>query len=409
MNSFSSFAAPFVWACSAIAAVSFVVGTEGSRGPARRVGALVLFLAALVLVLHLALPQWLPVGSAIVHPDGTTEDPRVVGTLLLGIAALLSLVPLWRRLAPTPAAALSQALPGIMAAGLFGAVASFARLSQPMAIAGLGVGAFGFATAIVLTLAALRRGFAPAAAFQALATHLIVVAAMLSLHGARATGVSVDEGGAIDTLGHRVVLARVDAPRGDQRVLDFALVAARDSTHLRAELRGAAGSVAQSFAAAQILSGPVIVPIALEERRPRAHDLDWVDRNTPLTLGGSTLKLAGFRFVKADTIRLYADLDVTTGGVTQRISPGMYATPKGEIPFAAEAPGLGPIAVARIDADHGRAGLVLPRMSETGLTRVANIDLRLRPALPVAWLGLALALMAMVFALTVRDDAKSRA
>lgn len=404
MNAITSLMPESVWACAALAAILFVLAARSSRGPFRFVGGLLLLAGATALLLQLAWPQLLPQGSAVIHPDGTTDDPRVLGTLLLGAATLFSLLPEWRRAAHTPAAALGQAIPGILAGGVFGAVASFVHLTQPMALAGIALGAFAGTSALVLAIGSIRRGQAPVALLQALGTAAIVVAAMLSLHGARATGVIVPEGSAIDTLGMRVALTRVEAPRADLRVLDMALVSGSDSTRLRGELRGKAGSLVQSIAGGSRWSGPVIVPIGLEERRQRPHDIQWISRSAPLVTGSTTIRLAGFRFVQGDTIRLYADLDVTTPEGTAHISPGMFVSSKGEVPFAAEAPGIGPVAVARIDADQGRVGIVLSQMSEAVSSRVASLDVRLRPALPVAWVGLALALLGFLFSLTVRSE-----
>jgi hypothetical protein len=236
-----------------------------------------------------------------------------------------------------------------------------------------------------------------------------VAAGMLSLHGARTGGVDVAEGGAVDTLGRRLYLARVDSPSGTLRVLHVVVYGKRDSLQLRPELRGAIGKDVLSVADARLFSGPIVVPIQLEERRSRAHEIQWLDRSKPLHAGNASIALTGFRFVKGDTIRMYADLDVTTPAGRQTVSPGVYATSHGETPFAAEARGFGPIAVAGIDADHGRVGIMLPKLSETNVTRVAVIGLRLRPALPLAWAAAAVALLAMAFGLAVRPAGKPRA
>lgn len=118
--------------------------------------------------------------------------------------------------------------------------------------------------------------------------------------------------------------------------------------------------------------------------------------------------LTGFRFVPGDTIRMYADLDVTTATGTERVSPGVYASSKGEIPFAAQATGFGPIALAGIDADRGRVGLMLPALSDAPVMRTASVDLRMRPALPVAWAGAVLALLAFVFSVLAPGTARPR-
>ncbi len=408
MKPLADLVAPVVWTCSGLAALSFLAAAGGSRRALRAVGAAALLLGALVLVAALAHPALLPFRSAIVHPDGSTEDPRVPATLLLAAAGLLALVPAWVSLRPRPMESLGLAIPGIVLAGLLGAVANFAGLRQPMGIAGVALGALAAATGLVLAVRARAGGHAPLA-LQAAATGLLAIAGTLTLHGARTGGFTVAEGAAADTLGRRVVFAGAEAPSPTLRVLRVTLYGGgRDSLALRPRLRGAAGTTVVPVADARLISGPIVVPVALEERRTRPHDVQWLDRTSPLRSGDASIRLAGFRFVKGDTIRLYADLDVTLPAGVQRVSPGVCATPKGEIPFAAEARGYGPIAVAGIDADHGRVGLMLPRMSEAGLTRVATLDVRLRPALPVAWLGATLALLAFLFGLAARPAAPAR-
>jgi hypothetical protein len=342
-----------------------------------------------------------------VHPDGSTDDPRVLSALLLGAAALLALLPAWRSLRLPMVGALSLALPGILLAGVIGSVTSFAAVRSPMALAAVTLGAFAAATALVLAVRA-RGGAHSGLALQAFATGLLVVAGTMSLHGARTGRLVLAERAAVDTLGQHLEFTGVDAPSSTLRGLHITLRGTRDTLQLRPQLRGALGKNVQSVADAHLVSGPIVVPIALEERRPRAHDVQWADRTTPLAVGVASIRLAGFRFVKGDTIRMYADLDVTTPAGTERVSPGVYATGQGEIPFAAEARGLGPIAVAGIDADHGRVGLMLPQLSEANVSRAAALDMRLRPALPVAWAGAVLALLAFVFSLAARPGTPAR-
>jgi hypothetical protein len=408
MNSLSNLIGPATWALAGLATLLSLAGIPADRRALRLPGRVVLLLATICLIAPLAHPQLLPAGSAVFHPDGGTDDPRVVSALLVGVAAIASLLPAWASLGLTAMGWLSLALPGIVLAGLLGAVASFAGLHQPMALAGVAIGAFGGGTAIMLAVRAVRAEGGAAASLQALATCLLVVAGMLSLHGVRARTLKIVEGAAVDTLGQRVAFTRVDAPRSDLRVLHFVLFTASDSALASPELRGPLGREVQSVAAGSFFSGPVLVPIALEERRAKAHDITWLAKGTPLQAGNASIVLTGFRFVPGDTIRMYADLDVTTASGTERVSPGVYASSKGETPFAAQARGFGPIALAGIDADHGRVGLMLPTLSDAPVMRTAAIDLRMRPALPVAWAGAALALLAFVFSLLAPGTARPR-
>ena len=407
MNALTDLAAPIIWTCSGLAALLFVTCTDDRRKAGRTLGAFALLLGTTVLVLALAHPHLLPLRSAVVHRDGSTDDPRVLASLLVATAALLALVPSWNALRLNLMTSIGLLLPGIVLAGLAGAVASFAGLRQPMAIAGIALGALAGLTALALAVRTRSQGHAPLA-LQAFATSLLAVAAMLSLHGARLGAVAIPEGGAVDTLGQRMYFAGVEAPSPELRVLRVTLYRTGDSLAMRPELRGPKRSNVLSVADARLWSGPIVVPISLEERRAKAHDVQWADRTTPLRAGTASIRLAGFRFVKGDTIRMFADLDVTTPAGTERVSPGVFATAHGETPFAVMARGFGPIAIAGIDADHGRVGLILPQLSEANVSRVATLDLRLRPALPVAWGGAILALLAFVLGLVAPAPSRLR-
>jgi hypothetical protein len=390
---------PAIWTLFALAALALLAGADEKRRGLRLAGCGLLMAGSLALLATLAVPALLPLRSAVVHPGGSSDDPRMLSALFAGIAALAALLPAWRSLRLPILGSVGAAIPGIALGGLMGAVAYFEGLHLPLGFVGIALGGFVMASAISLAFRAARQPGALAAMLLAFGLGAFVAAGMLTLHGARSGGVAIAEGAAVDTLGQRLYLARVDAPSPTLRVLHVVLYGRRDSLQLRPELRGAKGRDVLSVADAGLFSGPIVVPIQLEERRARAHDIQWVGRTTPLHDGDVTIALVGFRFVKGDTIRMFADLEVTTPAGKQAVSPGVFATQRGEVPFAAEARGLGQIAVAGIDADHGRVGLILPQLSDKNVERVATLDLRLRPALPFAWAGAALALLGFVLGL----------
>lgn len=390
---------PAIWTLLGATTLLFLAALDEKRRGLQRVGSLLLLIGTSLLLAMLAVPSLLPARSALIHPGGSSDDPRLLSALLAGIAGLAALMPTWRSLRLPVLGNVGAAIPGLALAGLFGAVAYFEGLHLPLGLAGIGLGGFVIATAISFAFRAARQPGALAAMVFAIGVGVFVAAGMLSLHGARVGSVTLAEGTAVDTLGRRLYLARVDAPTATLRVLHVVLYGQRDSLQLNPELRGAVGKDVLSVADARVFSGPIVVPIQLEERNARAHEVQWADKTTPLHAGNASISLVGFRFVKGDTIRMYADLDVTTPAGRQRVSPGVFATRHGETPFAAEASGFGPIAVAKIDADNGRVGLMLPQLAEGKLTRVAALDLRLRPALPFAWAGAALALVGFLLAL----------
>jgi hypothetical protein len=74
----------------------------------------------------------------------------------------------------------------------------------------------------------------------------------------------------------------------------------------------------------------------------------------------------------------------------------MFAKAQFTTPFPAISRALGPIAVGKIDADNGRIAILLPTPSESAVRRTALISLHTRPALPIAWLGGALAVLGLL-------------
>lgn len=401
METLSNLFAPATWGCLALAAAALLAGAAPGRTPLRNAGRVLLVLAALLLVVALAHPLLLPLASAITHPDGSTDDPRVLSALFLAIASLLALVPAWRDQNIGPRDAAGVVLPGIIVAGALGAVAYFAGLRQPLALTGIVAGALGAISALVLAFRGLRAKANPAALVLAFATSLLAMTAMASLHGARSGALAMPEGAAVDTLGYRLYVGRIEAPDEKLRRIGAVLYwGEHDSTALAPELKSKKGHEMASLAAGRMIDGPVLVPISLDEQRPKAHDVTWIGKSDSLLCGGCTIRLAGFRFAKGDTIRFFADLDVMGPTGTQRVSPGMafLGGGKDKQPFAGNARDLGPILVVGVDADHGRAALILPKLSENNVHRIATLELRLRPLLPMAWGAALLAVIALLLA-----------
>jgi hypothetical protein len=389
---------PAIWCITALAAIALLASAGEARRSLRPAARALLLLAAVALLAGIAHPLLLPLRSAVTHADGSTDDPRVLSALLVGVAALAALAPAWRALRLAPMAAVGAVLPGLALAGLAGVIASFAGLRQPLALAGLALGAFGVATSVVLAIRARMAPAQPATALQVLGTSLLVIAAMLSLHGARTGALDLGEGAAADTLGLHVALVKVEVPSDRLRVFTMVVFDGRDSLTLRPRLEGARSGDVRSIADARWLAGPIAVPISLRERRANAHGVRWLDKGQSIDAGNASIRFKGFRIEQTDSIRMFADLEVTTAAGTNIVSPGVVATQHGELPFAAQARGFGPIAVAGIQADAGRVGLMLPQLAGEGVQRIALVDVRLRPALPLAWFGALLALLGFAFA-----------
>jgi hypothetical protein len=391
---------PATAACLALAAVSFVLAAVTGRRGLRVTGLLLLLAGAAALVAAVALPALLPSRSGVLNADGSTDDPRVLSALVAGLAALAATLPAWRALRLRPATLVGVALPGLAIAGLLGSVVHFAGLRSPIGLGAITVGGLALGAALAL----LPRAPRPlgAALAQAAATALVAVTVAIALHGARATGIELGEGAPVDTLGLRVSLAGVDATAPDARAVSVDLAGPGGAVRLQPALRRAAGEDWRSVADARPFGGPLVLPLKLREQRAHAHEITWIARGDTLRLGDVSVRFTGFRIEQTDSIRMYADLVVDMPGGIRRAAPGVIATPEGQIPFAAEVEGFGRVAVARLDPDHHRAGLVLPQPAAAEKHYVALVDVRQRPALRWAWGSLAVALAAAVAALALR-------
>ncbi len=399
---------PLTWALFALAAIFLAVGAGESRRGPRRIGSLFLILGAGVLLASIAFPSLLPLRSAIVHRDGSSEDPRVLSALIAAVAACVALLPAWSALRLAPLGAIGALLPGVTLAGLLGAVTFFTRVRAPMALAGVALGGLVLGTAITLAFRASRRpGQMPLLA-QACAMGAFAVCVMLALTGPRATAIGITEDTPADTLGHHLALAKVEQADSAHVVMHVRVAAGRDTVPMQVQLVGVPGRELESIADARPFSGPVLVPLAMQLRRQNPHELQWLKKKESLEAPGATVTFVGFRIEQTDSIRMYADLEVKTAAGIEKVSPGMIATATGELPFAATAKGFGPIAAAAFDADNGRVGLMLPQLANASTAHVVMLDLRTRPALPIAWLALALAFVAFLGGLAPVRETRRR-
>lgn len=394
---------PLVWGLALLAAAAALFAASRPGREPRLTTSALLALAALVLLAAVAVAQWFPPQALVLNPDGSSGDPRAVSAILLGAAAVVALVPLLRSQELPATGLVGLLLPGVAVGGVVAAVCYFIGLRAPVAIAGLVLASVAFATGLLL-FARLRASGPGWLALQVGATGLLLAAATVSLHGARLDSLRLDEGAAVDTLGCRVVLSSVKAPNDSLRTIEYAVLRGGKAATVRARIEGRAGTETRSVVGGGLFGGMLVAPLALDESEPRPHDLVWVLRGDSVTAGASTVKFVGFRMVPGDTVRMLADLDVTTGGRTERVSPGMYATAEGTTPFPAMAEGLGPVLVGKVDADNGRIALMLPTPSSSGVRRSVIANLHTRPMLEWAWAGGALVAVAFVLGLAARRE-----
>ncbi len=324
------------------------------------------------------------------------EDPRLPGALAVAIASMAALPGL---LGTTRLSKVTVIAPGAMLATV--AIAAIALLGlhdgYPLSIVGLG--AFALGTVITTALRADRSSRVRAAVAGGAA--IVAASVAVALLGARSDEVDLRPGATGAALGYTLALreAKEIAPRGHALVIEVQRASRLREVTPRIGRRVDGRPDLRS--AGDWYSGPVVAPVSFRLSRGAAHPTLWLARGDSVRIGDALVRFQRFRMVNGDTIRVLADLSVTRGGETRTLSPGMYATREGSRPFAVDLPGVGPVAVARMDADGGRVALVVPQGPNPPGEPMATVRMQLRPGLPVGWAGMGLVLIAMIAALAM--------
>jgi hypothetical protein len=336
---------------------------------------------------------------AAIANGSTRVDPRVFSALGVALAVLLSAPALLASLGDRRPRLVSALTPGIVLAVLITAGAAFLGLRAGTVLVTAALGSLGFGLALGLALRARpRTGRDALHAWLATAAALTAVAVTLAAYGARSDPVELKDGASAETLGGTLVYhGETPMPNGRKR-LSVSLAGRRLVAALWNDARGVHG-----LGAGDWLGGPVVVPIGVREQHAPGHPVEWLKSGDTLAIPGGSVRFDGFRIEGRDTIRIFADLTVTRGTVVDRVSPGVIATRHGEEPFAAELAGVGQVAVAAIDADQKRVGLIMPRARETPVSSTAAFLVRRRPTLIVAWVGAVLAIASLAAAIATRS------
>ena len=325
-------------------------------------------------------------------------DPRLVASLALALAVDLACVPLIGLLAAAGASLVSTLAVGAAGATMVTAAVAFAGLRGNLPVSSVALAGFGATVALVGIVRLPRAAGGRLGATLALGMAGIAIASALTFCGARSEIVQVPSGGSVDTLGYSLSYRgrRQVSPRETR--LDVTLLRGRERIETHPGLvRDAAGQVSPDPSGGAF-SGPIVIAVGVHDARPDPHPIVWLAKGDSIAIAGSVIRFDRFRIQGGDTVRIYADLSVTRGGTTEVVSPGVTATAHGEEPFPTDVAGLGKVMVAGIDADHGRVALLIPGAAAVGPT-VASLSLGLRPALPLAWAGLALSTIALLTAI----------
>jgi len=326
-------------------------------------------------------------------------DPRVWAALALGLVVLAALPGLAGGLGAARPGVVSILTPGAVMAMLVTASAAFLGLRATPVLTVTALGAFVFGVALALAIRGLGTGGATAwRALAASGAGLVSVAVTLAVYGAKSEPIEIEQGAAADALGVTLAYHGGTAIDASRRRLAVTLKDARGAHELAPELWSGSDGTMHGVGAGDWFGGPVVVPIGLREEQPGGHDVTWIKKGEATEVPGGAMRFDGFRIEGRDTIRMYADLTVTRGKVVDHIAPWIVAGQHGHghEPVAADVPGFGAAAIAAIDADNKRVGLMMPHGAQPPRSSTAAFLIRTRPTLVAAWAGVVLALVAAV-------------
>lgn len=396
-----------VVALSALSSVASLLPAPGGRNGLKSFAHVVLFLAAAAFVVSLAHPALLPPSSIAMQANGSSQDPRIVGAVALALAAYLAVLPAIQSLQMPTLGFVGSLLPGLAIGGVAMSLFYFLGVRSPLVWGGLLLAGLTFGQVLGLIPRLMRVGGLAGTIVLAVGCALLTATGLLSLHGARSPETQIIQGGTLDTLGLHFVFKGTEEPaKGSRRLL---IAVGADSSLLRPVMSGRSADSLTSTPDAMLLGGPVIVPLALHEmRRKQPHGIAWIKKGETFDAGPARVKFLKFRIEMHDSVRVYADIEVTSDQGTETLAPGWTAHDKGEVPFAAASKAMGPISVAGMDADNGRVALMFSSV-EPPAAHVALVDIRLRPALELAWVAAIVALVGLLLSLSAPAAAARRA
>ena len=375
---------------AALALVGRFVAARRASPPLALAAEWALFAAGGLGVAAVALPQaW----TAVVLGAPPLEDPRLAGSIALGLAAVLGVFALAPALVTAGMSIVSLVTAGAVGGATAAASVAFMGLRGGAPVTAVALGGAGLVPALLAIARLLRSNGRWRQALLAAGTALVAIGTALACCGARASSVHVGRGAFVDTLGYAMAWGDERDAGGGRTAL--VLGVASGSWRLEGHPTIPSGSaVHEPFG--KLLGGPVAILDGLERTATGQHPVVWLGKGDSVSVGDASLRFIRFRIEAGTPVHMYADLALTRAGTSSTVSPVVRASARGEEPVPVMVDGVGSILVAGMDADHGRVALLIPSAGGPSPVAAASITLALRPALELAWLGLALALVALL-------------
>ena len=318
----------------------------------------------------------LPVGIALVLLMGAS--PALRWFRQNGISWLAGLVPGF-------AGALAAAIP-----------AAIGGARDPGWLTLIVVAGFALGVNVAVALRHFRRGWMYGAGYLGHAG-LAVMVLGIALSGSlgRSERLELAHGRAVKSLGYTLTYRGEEPAAHGGQVLRIAVEAEHWTLDARPELMPSPRD--QGVIRKPAISGARELYLSPVEFRAAAPggDVTWLEKGTPVEVGGARYTFTGFRMESHDGFTVYADLEVAKDGRSFEVSPALAAGTSGTRAVPAEVPSLGTISLSRMDADHGRVAVLLPGGSLAG---IAVVDLSTKPFINLVWIGVLLAFLGTALA-----------
>ena len=352
-----------------------------------------LLVAAALVLAAAAVPQaW----TVAVLGAAPLADPRLGGSIALAIAAVVGVFSLAPALGASGMCVISVVTAGAVGAAIAAAAVAFLGLRGGAPVTAVALGGAGFVPALVAVARLLRSDGRWRQALLAAGIALVAIGTALACCGARAGSVAVVRGAVVDTLGYALAYGGEHETAAGRRAIDLVVVSGRWRLEGHPTIAPTEAEVAVHEPFGKLLRGPVVILEGLERGTPGQHPVVWLAKGESVSAGDASLRFIKFRIEAGEPVHMYADLAVTRAGVSTTVSPVVHASSRGEEPVPVVVDGVGTILVAGIDADHGRVALLIPSAGERSAVTGARVTLALRPGLELAWMGLALGLVALI-------------
>jgi cytochrome c-type biogenesis protein CcmF len=288
--------------------------------------------------------------------------------------------------------------PALLVGAVIAGLAFLVGLRASSMLALVGLAAFALGMNAIVTVRYFRRGWEYGAGYLGHFGIAVMVLGMV-LSGAlgKSERVKLPQGRPVPALGYTLVYQGEETDARGRQMLRIQVTRPGFTLDARPKLfasprgEGVMREPALGRRGELYLSAMETIPAELRSQEPV-----WLEKGHEVVVGDVGYTFIGFRMESGRHVRVLADLAVRRGDRVEHVFPGMDAGPSGTTPFDVELAGMGPIGVARIDADRHRVAVTLPGMTATPATAV--VDFSTKPLIHLVWMGALLGVLGTALA-----------